>query len=52
MVQEVTPKSTVIIASSNITSSIFAGTFGDDIEFVKAFAVGGDVDVDYTIVNS
>ena len=52
MVQEVTPKSTVIIASSNITSSIFSGTFGDDIEFVKAFAVGGDVDVDYTIVNS
>ena len=52
MSQEVTPKSTVIIASSNITSSIFAGTFGDDIEFVKAFAVGGDVDVDYTIVNS
>ena len=52
MSQEVTPKSTVIIASSNITSSIFSGTFGDDIEFVKAFAVGGDVDVDYTIVNS
>ena len=52
MVQEVTPKSTVIIASSNITSSIFSGTFGDDIRFVKAFAVGGDVDVDYTIVNS
>ena len=52
MSQEVTPKSTVIIASSNITSSIFSGTFGDDIEFVKAFAVGGDIDVDYTIVNS
>ena len=52
MVQEVTPKSTVIIASSNITSNIFTGTFGDDIEFVKAFAVGGDIDVDYTIVNS
>ena len=52
MSQEVTPKSTVIIASSNITSSIFSGTFGDDIEFVKAFAVGGAIDVDYTIVNS
>ena len=50
--QEVTPKSTILIASSNITSSIFSGTFGDDIEFVKAFAIGGDIDVDYTIVNS
>jgi len=52
MTQEVTPKSTILIASSNITSSIFSGTFGDDIKFVKAFAVGGNIDVDYTIVNS
>ena len=52
MTQEVTPKSTILIASSNITSSIFSGTFGDDIKFVKAFAIGGDIDVDYTIVNS
>tara|TARA_R110002110_G_scaffold220193_1_gene434097 strand:+ start:240 stop:686 length:447 start_codon:yes stop_codon:yes gene_type:complete len=50
--QEVTPKSTILIASSNITSSIFAGTFGDDIQFVQAYAIGGDIDVDYTIVNS
>ena len=53
MTQEVTPKSTVIIASSNITSSAFSGgNFGDDIQSVKAFANGGNIDVDYTIVNS
>ena len=54
MSQEVTPKSTVIIASSNITSSIGlnSGTLNDDIQFVQALASGGDIDVDYTIVNS
>ena len=54
MSQEVTPKSTVIIASSNITSSIGlnSGTLNDDIQFVQALATGGAIDVDYTIVNS
>ena len=54
MSQEVTPKSTVIIASSNITSSIGLnnGSLNDDIQFVQALAVGGNIDVDYTIVNS
>ena len=54
MSQEVTPKSTVIIASSNITSSIGlnSGTLNDDIQFVQALATGGAIDVDYTIINS
>ena len=50
--QKVTPSNTLFIASSNITSSKFNGTFGDNIESVKAFAIGGSIDVDYTIVNS
>ena len=54
MTQEVTPKSTILIASSNITSSIGLnnGSLNDDIQFVQALAVGGNIDVDYTIVNS
>ena len=54
MTQEVTPKSTILIASSNITSSIGLnnGSLNDDIQFVQALAVGGNIDVDYTTVNS
>jgi len=54
MTQEVTPKSTILIASSNITSSIGlnTGSLNDNIQFVQALAAGGNIDVDYTIVNS
>ena len=50
--QEVTPSSTLFIASSNITSSAFNGTFGDSIEYVKAYAISGSIDVEYTLVNA
>jgi hypothetical protein len=50
--QELTPSSTLFIASPNITSSAFNGTFGDDIEYVKAYAISGSIDVEYTLVNS
>jgi|TARA_R110000796_G_scaffold34512_1_gene89090 hypothetical protein len=50
--QEITPSSTLFIASSNITSSNFNGSFGDNIEYVKAYAISGSIDVEYTLVNS
>jgi|TARA_Y100000385_G_scaffold126746_1_gene131825 hypothetical protein len=50
--QEITPNSTLFIASSNITSSNFNGSFGDDIEYVKAYAISSSIDVEYTLVNS
>lgn len=50
--QEVVPSSTVMLVSSNITSSTFNGSFGDDIEYVLAYAISGSVDVEYTIVNA
>lgn len=50
--QEITPSSTLFIASSNITSSNFNGTFGENIEYVKAYAISGSVDIEYTLVNS
>lgn len=50
--QEITPSSTLFIASSNITSSNFNGSFGDRIEYVKVYAISGSVDVEYTLVNS
>ena len=54
MTQEVTSKSTILIASSNVTSSIElnSGSLNDDIQFVQALAVGGNIDIEYTIVNS
>ena len=50
--QEITPSNTIFIASSNITSSNFNGSFGDSIESVKAYAISGSIDVEYTLVNS
>ena len=50
--QELTPSSTLLITSPNITSSAFNGTFGDDIEYVKAYAISSSIDVEYTLVNS
>jgi hypothetical protein len=52
LTQEVVPSSTIMLASSNITSSAFNGSFGDDIEYVLAYAISGSVDVEYTIVNA
>jgi|TARA_R110000803_G_scaffold38183_3_gene82443 hypothetical protein len=50
--QEITPSNTIFIASSNITSSNFNGSFGDSVESVKVYAISGSIDVEYTLVNS
>ena len=50
--QEVSPQSSIFVISSNVTSSKFNGTFGDDINFIQAYAIGGSIDVEYTLVNS
>jgi hypothetical protein len=52
LTQEITPTNTLFMASSQITSSNFNGTFGDNIEKVIVYAMGGDIDVEYTIINS
>jgi hypothetical protein len=50
--QELTPSNTLFMAGSQITSSNFNGTFGDNIEFVTAYALSGSVDVEYVLINS
>jgi hypothetical protein len=51
--QELRPKSSAFFVSSNITSSAFNGTFGDDITSIKISTQSGiNVDVEYTIVNT
>ena len=50
--QEVLPQSSIFVISSNVTSSNFNGTFGNDINFIQAYAIGGNIDVEYTLVNS
>ena len=50
--QEVLPQSSIFVISSNVTSSNFNGTFGDDINFIQAYAISGSIDVEYTLVNS
>ena len=49
--QELTPTTSMFIVSSNITSSNFSGSFGDNIEFVKAYAMSSSVDLEYTLIN-
>jgi len=50
--QKLTPTSSIFIASSNITSSNFNGTFGDNINFIKIYAISSSVDIGYTLVNA
>jgi hypothetical protein len=50
--QELTPTDSLFLASSNITSSNFNGSFGDDIEVVQIYAISSSVDIEYTLVNS
>ena len=51
--QELRPKSSAFFVSSNITSSAFNSTFGDDITSIKISTQNGiNVDVEYTIVNT
>jgi hypothetical protein len=50
--QELTPTSSMFIVSSNITSSNFSGSFGDNIEYVKAYAMSSSIDLEYTLINA
>jgi hypothetical protein len=50
--QELLPVSSIFIVSSNITSSIFSSSFGDTIQSVSAYAMTGDADVEYTLINA
>ncbi len=50
--QKLTPTSSMFVASSDITSSNFNGSFGDDIAYVKIYAISSSVDIEYTLVNA
>lgn len=50
--QKLTPTSSLFILSSEITSSNFSGSFGDNIESVKIYAMDNDTDLEYTLINS
>jgi hypothetical protein len=50
--QELCPTSSMFLASSYITSSKFNGSFGDNIEYVKVYAISGSADIEYTLINS
>lgn len=50
--QKVPPTSSVFIVSSNVTSSNFNGSFGENIEYIKAYSISGSIDIEYTIINS
>tara|TARA_R110002153_G_scaffold9857_2_gene39917 strand:- start:484 stop:930 length:447 start_codon:yes stop_codon:yes gene_type:complete len=50
--QNLPPTNSLFIANSSITSSNFNGTFGDNIESVKAYAISGSIDIEYTLINS
>lgn len=52
LTQNVTPTSSMLFASSQITSSNFDGTFGDNIESVSIYAISGSVDVEYVLINA
>jgi hypothetical protein len=49
--QKLTPTSSIFIASSNITSSNFNGSFGDNINSIKIYAISSSIDIGYTLVN-
>ena len=50
--QKLPPTSSVFIVSSNTTSSQFNGSFGETIEYIKAYSISGSIDIEYTIINS
>ena len=50
--QELTPTSSVFFVSSNVTSSKFNGTFGENIQSVQIYAINGSVDIEYTLINA
>lgn len=50
--QNLRPTSSLLITDSNITSSNFNGSFGDDIEYVRVYAISSSIDIEYTLINS
>jgi hypothetical protein len=50
--QKLTPTSSIFVASSNITSSNFNGSFGDNINSIKIYAISSSIDIGYTLVNA
>lgn len=48
----ITPTNSILFANSQITSSNFDGTFGDNIESVSIYAISGSVDVEYILINA
>lgn len=49
--QELTPSNTLFFSSTNVTSSNFNGSFGDDIESILVYSIGGNVDIEYILIN-
>jgi len=50
--QQLTPTSSIFVVSSQITSSNFDGSFGDNIESVQIYAISGSVDIEYILINA
>ena len=50
--QELTPSNTLFFVSSNITSSNFDGSFGEDIEAILVYAISSSIDVEYVLINA
>jgi hypothetical protein len=50
--QNLTPSNSYFVASSQITSSNFDGTFGDNIESISLYALDNDIDIEFTVINA
>lgn len=50
--QNLRPTSSLLITDSSITSSNFNGSYGDDIAYVRVYAISSSIDVEYTLINS
>jgi len=51
-VQNLTPTSSMFLVSSEIAFENFSGSFNDDVAYVQVYAISGNVDVEYTLVNA
>jgi hypothetical protein len=50
--QELTPTDSLFFVSSKISLSNFNGSFGDNIEAIKVYAISSSLDIEYTLINS
>mgnify|MGYP003645061892 CR=1 FL=1 len=46
------PTSSIMFSGPQVTGSSFNGLFGQDIEFIKVYAISQSMDVEYVVVNS